>query len=253
MSNQTDLKVVMRIEKLFAQASDPAATGPERDEFERKAFALLTKYRLTTADLGGNLPADDKLGEHHLDAHIAVGGNGRLFLQVLQSVVEGFDSKMYWHTSYDIPPGFNASRVYSVTVVAWKSDFKLINVLAPRILNSARMSMAATHGDNPWETRNLRRSFLLGYQSQIRSRIAEVFAEEVEALPAPKRSSTELVLVDRKKQVNEAFQKLRLSTAAGVRGEWSSEGVAAGRNAAMAADLSVSGNAVHAPQKTLNR
>jgi len=248
-----DLSVIVKIEKLFAQAKDSGATIHERESFERKALALMAKHRLEMAEIGGHLAADDKLDDYELDVTLRVGGNARMIINIIDVIVAAFDSKLYWRDTSIARGGgwIKGGREHRLHVIGWKSDFDLINVLASRIVEHVAFELAMVKGSDAAETRSDRRGFLYGYRQTLRARCEEVFGEAIDELPDESRHTMEIVLVDRKKQVNEAFSKLRLRSAGALKGGYSDRGVAKGSDAATRADLGTSRNTLSGPRKEL--
>lgn len=261
-----DLSIIIRVEKLLAKAADPGCTEPEREAFQAKAFQLMQEHRISEAQLGGHLDADDVLGTYPLGDFNGI--YGRVRLQMVNSVASAFDVQIFWR-------GYGNKR--SLYGYGFKSDADRVVTLTNRLLADAdvRAKGLTVHQDdvtmlNPDDGSYYRsekgalqaavvrerRGFYLGYADAVRSRLrtatAAATSAHAEEVGAAASQSAALVLVDRKRQVNEGFRAAHpnLSTAGGLNSAGGS-GHSAGYSAGSRADLS-SQNTLRS-QKALGR
>lgn len=244
-----DLSILIRVEKLLAQAADPSCTEPEREAFQEKAFELIERHRIDRAAIGGHLAADDELGTFKLGRFNGV--YGRVRIQVVQAVADNLDVQIFWR-------GYQNTR--NLHAYGFKSDVERVQALTDRLLADADLRVASLQPD-PTVISNYaddgsryksergailaatvreRRGFYVGYADAVRSRLhratkAATAAHREETSEA-QAESVALVLVDRARQVRESYRAVHPGiksassvTSAGFSGH--SEGYAAGSQA----------------------
>jgi len=194
----TDLNIIIRIEKLLAKAEDPGCTPAERESFQDKAFELIERYRIDKASIGGHLAADDviitgKVGDFN-------GIYGRVRIQIVTEIADSMDVQIFW-------AGFKNTR--HLKAYGFRSDVDRVIALAHRLVldADAQVKLVANSYDMK-DTLRQRRGFYEGYAWSIGSRLrtARQTAEANAARDGIDMVSTALVLVDRKKQVNEKLR-----------------------------------------------
>ena len=230
-----DLSIIIRIEKLEAQAADKGCTEAEREAFQVKAAELAQRYRINRSLIGGHLAADDKLGTVRVGAFDGV--YGRVRIDIVNSVALAMDCKLFWS-------GYGNKR--TVQVYGFKSDTDIVLLLANRLLADADLRVEYLKGYDLKHTLNERRGFYMGYSQAVGKRLrdARLHVEQEAAAEGVDIASVALVLVDRKKQVNDMFREQhgRLRSAGGVQGGgW--DGHAQGHQAGSQVNLAA-GNAV---------
>ena len=203
----TDLNIIIKIEKLLAMAGDSGCTPEEREAFHEKAMEMMHEHRLTQADVGGNLAADDKLVNVKFGQ--MDGTYGRVRLNLLAGIADGFDVKTYW-----LPRGNKRTAM----LYGFKSDVDAVVALANRLIADADMRAKLLTAD-PAEYASAqqaaaglireRRGFYLGYASEIADRLCRTraAAEKVAAAAGVNVESAALVLVDRAKQVHDGLRR----------------------------------------------
>lgn len=262
MSNTTDGidVIIAKVEKLWRKASHPGTTDVERATFETKALALMEAHRITEQML--DLGYEDVIGDWELVK--LTGRNARLSIDLAQAIAEAYDSRIYWQ-------GYGLN--YTVMVFGYKSDFERVKLLFNMLNLDAWAQAANEKGYDMANTKELRRSFVIGYRRAISQRLreaklaaatdvqetreAEIAADEsreddlldlmvnedlsyedaVATLAKAEVAGTELVFVERGKQVSAKYAQKQLRHAAGVRGAGNrgaaERGLAAGRNASL--------------------
>jgi hypothetical protein len=234
--NQTpELSIIIRIEKLLAQASDRGCTDAEREAFQVKAAELIERYRIDRSLIGGHLKADDKLGTVVVGKFDGV--YGRVRIDVVNAVATAMDCKVFW-SGYK---NFRTLKLYG-----FKSDQDVVVALSNRLLADADLRVQYLKGYDVKHTLNERRGFYMGYASAVSSRMlaARRQVESQAAAEGVDMASVALVLVDRKKQVNDMFRADvgSLRSAGGLNGGgW--DGHAQGHQAGSQVNLAT-GNAV---------
>lgn len=262
MSNPNDSidLVIAKVEKLWRQANHPGTGDAERAVFEAKALALMESHRITEQML--DLGYEDVIGDWELVK--LTGRNARLAIDLAVVIAEAYDSRIYWN-------GYGLS--YDVMVFGYKSDFERVKLLF-NMLNLDMWAQAANEkGVDMANTKELRRSFVIGYRRAIAARLreaklvaatdvmdrreAEIAADEdreddildlmvndgmeyeeaVSALAKAESAGTALVFVERGKQVSAKYAQKSMRHAAGTRGAGNhaaaQRGLAAGRNASL--------------------
>lgn len=226
-----DLDILIRIEKLLAKGDDQSCTLPEREAFQNKAFALMERHRIDRSQVGGHLAADDVITTIGVGAFNGI--YGRVRIQIVDAVARANDVQLFW-------TGYQNYR--NLMAYGFKSDIERMIPLANRLLADAdlRVQLEPKSYDMK-DTIRQRRGFFQGYGDAVAARLraarkeaeAEAEAEGVDV------ASTALVLVDRKRQVNDALREAhgRLKSAGGINGGGHS-GYGAGSAAGERADLS---------------
>ena len=223
-----DLNILIRIEKLLAKGDDPGCTIPEREAFQNKAFELMARHRIDRSQVGGHLAADDVIGSWPVANFNGI--YGRVRIDIATSIASANDLQLYWS-------GYQNTR--HVKVYGFKSDADRAIALINRLLADAdvRVKFLEKSYDMK-DTLRQRRGFYSGYADAIHIRLmtARVAAERSAEADGVDTTSTALVLVDRKRQVNEEYQKMNIRQAGsinvgGADGYDSGSGTAAGRNA----------------------
>jgi hypothetical protein len=248
----TDLNILIRVEKLLAQAADPAATEPERETFQAKAFELIQRHRIDEAQIGGHLAADDVLGQFPIGSFDGI--YGRVRIDIVGAVAAPFDVHLFWS-------GYGNKR--RLKGYGFKSDVDRVIALTNRLLadadvrartldiaacvvspyNSSGDSYKSDRGAVQAATIRERRGFYMGYADAVLTRLMQARktaeaahrADTSEAIA----TSTALVLVDRRREVNDRFRADvgKLKSAGGLDGSYGG-GRSAGYEAGAKADLS---------------
>lgn len=222
MTNDTavqtpQLDIIIRVEKLMAQAADKGCTEEERDSFQRKAAELIERHRIDRSLIGGHLKADDVITT--LTVGKFDGVYGRVRIDLANAVLAAFDCKVFWQ-------GYKNER--TLRGYGFKSDLELSIALVNRLLADADLRVQAVQAGyvDMYNAENgtyyksrqgavmaarlaERRGFYMGYASAVRDRLAaaKTAAEAGAVADGVDVHSTALVLVDRKRQVNDAYRE----------------------------------------------
>jgi len=234
--------VLSKIERLWRKANDPAATVHEREAFEAKALSLMERHRIDAAML--DLDPNDVLDDH-LFGKIA-GRYATVETQLLTNVAHAYSCRTWWR-SYG-----TTKEVY---VFGYKSDAEKVIRLTKMLVIDAQAQAARLTGYSAGETFSLRRGFILGYASEIGFRFreaAKIARTEARAQYGTASEGAELVLVERKTQVEQAMSARRFRKANSIAAA-NSRGHAAGRQAGASADLSGGSRRVGGSTKALGR
>jgi hypothetical protein len=248
MSNTTapvhDVALLERVAKILRQSEDPGATLPEREAFANKAANMMARFRIERSMLEGVLDEDDVIGDYPFGP-ISGGTYSRVRVEIANAVARAFDCNLYWR-SYGNGPK-------QLTIFGFKSDAELVILLGKRLLAEADSQVGEITGEPDWwgettktATMRARRSFYSGYAHEVGRRLREANAlarAEAES-EGVNVTSTDLVLVDRRKQVNDAYKSKRVRSAAPTSGGFNSSGYSAGTQAGRNANLSTSSNQV---------
>jgi hypothetical protein len=252
--DSTDV-ILAKVQKIWRKANDVGATDEERAIFEAKALQMLADNRLSLADL--DLGYEDTLGDEFvvkLD-----GRNARLSIDLLDLIARAFDCRVYW-SGYGL--------TYNVSVFGFKSDRERVKGLYTMLEADCAAQAVCVKGYDMADTKAQRRGFRQGYASAIARRLREAkraaqaeaerngalealfgpdaldedidwsdYEDEIQAaLVNTKAHSNALVLVERGKQVENAYAQKKLRSAASTRSGGSS-GRSAGRAAGERANL----------------
>jgi hypothetical protein len=221
--------LVAKIDKLWRKANDAAATPAEREAFEAKALALMERYRIDQAMLGGD--RDGPLGDV---AYGTVDGRySRVVINIISAAALAYGCRVWWLE--------RGGHTKDVSVFGFRDDCQRAIAIS-RMLVTDALAQAATYTTaRPADTFSFRRSFLIGYGAEILRRL-EVAAEIARAQALAERgvaqtTSAALVLVHRAEQVEQAMHGRRMGRPSAIK-RAGSRGYAAGVAAASDADLS---------------
>lgn len=265
MTNDTvtpDLSIIIKIEKLLAQGDDPGCSPEEREAFQDKAAQLIARHRIDRSLIGGHLAADDKIETRKLGKFDGV--YGRVRIELMSAVAHNFDCQIFWS-------GYGNKR--ELKGYGFKSDLDLVEMLGNRLLADADLRVQAVQAPSHYSMYNEsgdmytsekgaqmaarlheRRGFYMGYAQAVDMRLRRT-RQEAETQARSEGVNTEsaaLVLVDRKRQVNDQFRaQVKTRAAGGISGAgWG--GHQAGHRAGSEVSLA-HGNAVGGGQKALGR
>lgn len=227
-----DLDVIIRVEKLLAKAADAGCTEAEREAFQAKAFELIERHRIDQAAIGGHLAADDELGTWKVGDFNGI--YGRVRIGIVQAVADAFDVALFWS-------GYRNER--HLKAYGFRSDVDRVVALSNRLLADADVRVKLLEGYDMKDTVRQRRGFYLGYADAVSARLttARRAAEAAHRAEAgePASTSAALVLVDRRRQVNDSFRQthgnIRAASSINQPGDY---GYTHGHDAGRSADLS---------------
>jgi hypothetical protein len=243
-----DLNLIIKIEKLLAQSEDPTCSPAEREAFQAKAFELIERHRIDRALIGGHLAADDIIVTDTVGDFNGI--YGRVRIEIVDAVARAFDTKLFW-TGYQ-----NTRRLKAY---GFRSDVDQVIALSNRLLSDADLRVQFVEppeyvdmynssggryrsrvGAVQAATIRERRGFYSGYADEIarRLRAAQQAAKTSATEAGVDVTSAALVLVDRKRQVNDQFRSQVSTRAANGIDGGGSGGYSRGQDAGRNADLS---------------
>lgn len=240
---QPDLDILIRIEKLLAKSEDQSCSEPEREAFQAKAFQLMERHRIDRALIGGHLAADDVITQEKIGDFNGIYGRVRIL--IVDAVADAFDVEIFWKGYKN----FRALHGYG-----FRSDIEKVRVLSNRLLADADLRCKFLNGYDMKDTLRQRRGFFEGYADAIGGRflVAKAQAFEDAQKEGIDTASAALVLVDRRKQVNEEYRAKIKARPASTIGGGGYEGYGAGHTAGKQADLS-HGNSVGGSRKAISQ
>lgn len=221
--------LVLKIEKLWRKANDAAATSAEREAFEAKALALMERYRIDQTMLG-----DDRDGPLADVEYGTVDGRySRVVINIISAAALAYGCRVWWLE--------RGGHTKDVSVFGFRDDCQRAIAISRLLVTDALAQAGAYTSGRPADTFSFRRSFLIGYGSEIHRRLAEA-ADIARAQSRAERgiaatASAALVLVQRAEQVEQAMEQRRMGRPSALK-RAGSRGYAAGVAAAAEADLS---------------
>jgi hypothetical protein len=255
MTNTTtnfELDILLsKIRKIWIRANHPNTPPAEKAVAEAKALALMAQHRIESAML--DLDETDELTDHEYGQ--LTGAYGLLHASLIAEVARAYDCRVWWRSS---------GMTYNVRISGFRSDFERVKRLANFLLSDAVAQAAQFKSRSIAVTKDYRRSFVAGYTQEIGKRLTEStrLARDEAVVHAAAGSTTEaaeqrvvgaeLVLVERRRQVESFMKTKRLRTVGHSTGR-SSNGRANGAIAARNADLSGGRNRVGSGTRALSR
>jgi hypothetical protein len=243
--------LLSKIRKIWIRANHPNTPPAEKAVCEAKALALMAQHRIETAML--DLDETDELTDHEYGT--LKGAYGLLHASLINEVAQAYDCRVWWRSS---------GMTYNVRISGFRSDFERVRRLANFLLSDAVAQSCEFKSRSISITKDYRRSFVAGYTQEIGKRLRESVkiartaavehaTETATAEVAEARvTGAELVLVERKKAVNDFMKTKRLRTVGHSTGR-SSNGRSNGAIAARNADLSGGSRRVGGGTKALGR
>ena len=221
--------LVAKIDKLWRKANDAAATPAEREAFEAKALALMERYRIDQAMLGAD--REGPLGD--VSYGVVDGRYSRVVINIVSATALAYGCRVWW-----LERGGHSKEV---SVFGFRDDCRRAIAIGRMLVTDALAQAATYTSARPADTFSFRRSFLIGYGSEIHRRFAEAAdlarAQTIAERGIEPTTSAALVLVHRAEQVDQAMQQRRMGRPSALK-RAGSRGFAAGVAAAADADLS---------------
>lgn len=227
--------LVAKIDKLWRKANDAGATPAERVAFEAKALALMERHRIDQAMLGERgecVLADVPYGT-------VDGRYSRVVINIVAATALAYGCRVWWLE--------RGGHTKEVSVFGFGDDCRRAIAIARMLVTDALAQAATFTSARPADTFSYRRSFLIGYGTEIHRRFSEA-AELARSQARAERgaastTSAELVLVERVEQVDRAMRQRRMVRPSAIK-RAGSRGYAAGVAAASSADLGGGGRRV---------
>lgn len=221
--------VLRRIRGLLDKA-EASTFEEESSALFAKAAELMGRHRITEAMVDAGRRPVDRGKIIQRDILLGSGPYVRARLSLLDSVATASCCKTVTSTGWDGRIG---------TIIGYETDVAAVDVLYTSLLIQATVAMKAETVPVGENTTAFRRAFLFGFSGRVAQRLREANQVVTDKIQADTSDSVALVLVDRKKAVEEdlfrRYGKLRsLSSSARLGGS----GVGAGRAAGGRANLS---------------
>lgn len=223
-TTEVDEKIVDRIQKLIAKASDQSVTEEESQAFFAKAYALMAKWQIDDAvlRLAGQHDPDDVIVRERIEGmawttfkhrsllwHLAAKYNNCMAVLDVQSHAK----KMYerddgGHIVYDDKTGkakYTRARG-GVLLVGYKSDLERVKMIASSL--DLHMLAAGTNSIRPLKAAAKyygRESFNHGFTHTVARRMEEVFGR-ARADAEASAPGVGLALIDRAKEVRDTLE-----------------------------------------------
>ena len=228
-----DAKRIETIEKLIAKANDPACTEAEAQAFNDKIAALMIKWEISDAMLNKN----EKLKTDVIISKTFTVKGPKIYTYELASLgcwvadamgCQGFISR-------------RAGNVYDVGVVGFSNDVERVAMLVESLALQAVQAQAVfsrtlPYWYSPSEKFNEKRSFIKGFGSRVAARIKDTRRTVIADETIERGVSTDLVLVDKAKQV-ENWMKQNMTLGDARTRKYTYGGASAGRTAANTANI----------------
>lgn len=251
---ETDKKTRM-IAALLAKANDPAATDAERESYNDKATALMIRYGVDAALLAArdSHAPKESITQHHVEytgtyapelvllGHRVGDALGLRTYQVVSSGRRTSTRKLYL-------VGFQ-SDVDFARLILGSLQIQL-TVAADRHMRSYNLTHSAASAGDKYKRR---RAFIVGFAQRVAERLVVTRRATVQEAEAQSGPGTDLVLVDRQRQVDEWLQDAvgPLRTTKGRR-RYGVGGAEAGRAAGDRADVGQGGVSNTSGRKALS-
>jgi len=239
-------KMLAKIRGLLAQAENRAATKEESEAFAAKATELMAKYGVDRMMLTVDDPTSDVLGDRIVD----ITGNAALNRQrqdLLARVAMAMGAKAVLTRRFDWTKGKQGAEVLQVHLFGFGADLERIEMLYTSLLVQALNGVArATIPEGEWPA-TFRRSWLQGFTQIVVMRIQQAERRARGEADAQRNGgmSTDLVLVDRRDQIErraaEVYPRLGKTRGRSLSGSGYRSGAQAGQNADIGANR-VGGN-----------
>lgn len=220
----SDQQLLTRVRKLLAKAEDPAVTEAEAEAYNTKAAELIARYGIDRAVLAAAGRHTDTITSVKIPLHNPYSKDKA---QLLSCVADPLRCRVVLLC--------RGSAVQSVTVFGFRSDLDRVELLFTSLLLQATTQLAKVRPGWAGQGQTVaayRRTWLAGFASAVRLRLK---AAESRAVAEHEGHSAELVVLDRKKLVNDAYDaqygRLRKAGPRHLSGTGYTDGHFAGRRA----------------------
>lgn len=220
---EVEQAIVSKIEALFRQANHPNTGQAEREAFQAKALALMTKHRIESV---GTIDETEEPANHLFGT--VKGSYARAHHQIIMAVC-----KMYGCRTYYLSSGRAGDPARTVYLFGFKADAARVKALSELFMTDAKSQAARHKSNDPNTTIRWRKSFLMGYASEVAKRYEEAKRLLDQEQADWSSTGSALVLVDRAKRVNQTFDRRKdLHPARQSTARIDAGGFAAGKDAA---------------------
>lgn len=229
------------VRKLLAKAEHPSTPAAEAEALSAKAEELMARYAIDQALLMADSPGKGRPESQvvHVPAPY-LGPKVRL----LGAVASAYDVR----SAYVVQSG-GGDRVGRVTLVGYRSDLQVVEVLFTSLLLQATAAMLRE--DDGGRPRSFRQSFLLGFAARVGQRLRRTRLVARQEATAERGTGAELVLVDRRQAVDSAYREMFPRLRAVRMSSSNYDGSWAGQRAGDTASLSTGRNAMGGGRRAL--
>lgn len=202
-------KILDRIRALLAKAESTTHDG-EREVYLAKAIELIAKYGIDEALLAAKADTRQIPGHRRITID---GAYSKEKASLLGWLVEAFGGQAVLHN--------RGRKAVAVTLIGFEADLERTELLYTSLLLQAMRQLAQVRPEaDPWAWEGpsrqsvaaFRRSWFVGFASRVTTRVRAAEKGAVQEATRTEGTSTALVLVDRKAQVEqykvELFPKL---------------------------------------------
>lgn len=228
MSEQTiPESLLSKVRALLAKAEDPAATEAEAEAFTAKATELMAKYGIEQAILADHNPDAGKPADRMITVSNPWGGEKARLAYFLAEAM-GCRALLVKGT------------VQRVHLFGFTSDLERVELLYTSLLLQMATGLARVQPP-VWESpRAYRRSWLLGFRSEVVARVKAVEQRAADQAQPTGGRSTALVLADRSALVQQALAA-RYPRVSHGSSSYSGGGYKSGREAGSRANIGQTG------------
>ncbi|QFU86049.1 DUF2786 domain-containing protein [Amycolatopsis sp. YIM 10] len=223
----SDQQLLTRVRKLLAKAEDPAVTEAEAEAYNTKAAELIARYGIDRAVLAAAGRHTDTITSVKIPLHNPYSKDKA---QLLSCVADPLRCRVVLLC--------RGQAVQSVTVFGFRSDLDRVELLFTSLLLQATTQLARVRPGWAGQGQTVaayRRTWLAGFASAVRLRLKAAESRAVAEHDEPGGQSAELVVLDRKKLVDDAYDaqygRLRKASPRHLSGTGYTDGHFAGRRA----------------------
>ncbi|MFH8414386.1 DUF2786 domain-containing protein [Streptomyces collinus] len=219
------------IKALLAKAEDPAASPAEAEAYFGRAADLMAKYGIDQALLAESQPGTDEITSRSFDIKGKyVPDRAALLFSITHALGA---QNVYW----GLVDRETGKRYRNVRVYAHESTLERIEILFSTLQLQALNGMKKARPQYGESTTAYRKSWMAGFASTVRRRLAEAEETAVRETTVESGTSTELVLVEREAAVERHFKrahpKLKAAPPRRLTGNGWGDGKAAGERASL--------------------
>lgn len=229
IANTTDSDPILRKIRGLLDKAEASTFEAESSALFAKAAELMGRHRITEAMLdAGRRPADRGriIGR---DVLLGSGPYVRARLDLLHTVADASGCRLVTSVGWDGRIG---------TVIGFETDVSAVDVLYTSLMIQATVAMKGERVPAGENTTAFRRSFLFGFSERVQERLREANRIATDEIQADTSDSVALVLVDRKKAVDEdLYRRYGKLGSLGASTVFRGTGMEAGRAAGGRADL----------------
>lgn len=228
-TTDTDTDPVLRKIRGLLDKAEASTFEAESSALFAKAAELMGRHRITEAMIDAGRHPTDRCKIIRRDIQLGSGPYVRARLDLLDNVSEASCCRLVTSTGWDGRIG---------TVVGYETDVSAVDVLYTSLMIQVTVAMKGETVPVGVNTTAFRRSFLFGFSERVAERLREANRIVTDEIQADASDSVALVLVDRKKAVDEdLFRRYGKLGSLGASARPGGSGVGAGRAAGGRADL----------------